>query len=345
MSIVSLDQVKKHVKIAKHELQNDIVFRFFDKEPTDKRDSLYHRALYIGVLALAEDRLSAFLSKTSNELGTQLESLKIIFNMNQEVFLKSTQKGVTAEAQIEEFLIGFFTEKQLKDRPELTGNTSGSLHRNKTGDIVCYIDGNEEIRIVLECKFDKSVPLEPIRAKNVFKQKSDSAWSQLLESHANRDGRISIIVFDRETLHSSIEKAHDNVGFIPGVGFIAVIESARGDYRNLAIAYMQARDIAVNAKKVDLDKDVLAILMMRIIKDIEEIRSTKKLIESNIDNNKKILCHLEKSLLLMNFNQEYLEKFLQEGTLSKADFMEFYMGESVKAKYQLAEEEISQLYS
>lgn len=40
-----------------------------------------------------EDRLSAFLSKTSNELGTELESLKMIFEMKKEIFYKSSIKG------------------------------------------------------------------------------------------------------------------------------------------------------------------------------------------------------------------------------------------------------------
>lgn len=61
------------------------------------------KALYIGVLALMEDRLSAFLSKTSNELGTELESLKMIFEMKKEIFYKSSIKGVLAEEEIADF--------------------------------------------------------------------------------------------------------------------------------------------------------------------------------------------------------------------------------------------------
>ena len=54
----------------------------------------------------------SFLSKTSNELGTELESLKMIFEMKKELFYKSTIKGVLAEDEIAEFLNNFFTSKR-----------------------------------------------------------------------------------------------------------------------------------------------------------------------------------------------------------------------------------------
>ncbi|MDO8610273.1 MAG: hypothetical protein Q7R95_07020, partial [bacterium] len=73
--IVSLDQKLKRVNIDKFELDNQIVFNYLDKLPTEERDNAIFKAIYIGVLALMEDRLSSFLSKTQNELGTELESL------------------------------------------------------------------------------------------------------------------------------------------------------------------------------------------------------------------------------------------------------------------------------
>ncbi len=47
------------------------------------------------------------------------------------------------------------------------------------------------------------------------------------------------------------------IRYIPGVGFIAIINSQKGDYSNLTIAYMLARDIALNAKEVEINKDIL----------------------------------------------------------------------------------------
>jgi hypothetical protein len=43
----------------------------------------------------------------------------------------------------------------------------------------------------------------------------------------------------------------------------------------------------------------------------------------------------------MEFNQQYFTKFLQEGTLTKKDLLDFYMGEEVKDKYKMIEKEIN----
>jgi len=341
--MLKLNQQLKRIEISNFEIENTIVFNYFDNLASTERDDKLLRSIYIGVLALMEDRISSFLSKTSNELGTELESLKMIFEMKKELFYKSTIKGVLAEDDIAEFLNQFFSDKRLKDRAVLTGSTAGNLARNKTGDIVCEVNGNMDLRIAIECKFDKSVRLGDIETKEIFTRKSDSAWSQLIEAQANRDSKVSIIVFDISLVDNSVLKNFENVGYIPSVGFVAIVNSQKGDYSNLAIAYMLARDIAINAKKVDLDKDLLAMIVNRIIKDINEILSIKTLVVSNIENNKAILKQLEKSMLLMEFNQEYMKKFLKDGNLTKKDLLDFYMGEDVKDKFRLLEKEINEL--
>lgn len=343
MGKVSLNQKLKRVEISGFELENEIVFNYFDNLPASERDEKLIRAIYIGVLALMEDRISAFLSKTSNELGTELESLKMIFEMKKELFYKSTIKGVLAEDEIAEFLNQYFSEKKLKDKATLTGNTAGNLHKNKTGDIICELDGNPDLKIAIECKFDKSVRLGDIESKEIFTRKTDTVWSQLIEAQANRDSKVSLIVFDISLVDNSILKNFENVGYIPGIGLVAIINSQKGDYSNLAIAYMLARDIALNAKETELDKDLLAAIVNRIIKDINEIMTIKSLVESNIENNKTILKQLEKSILLMEFNQEYLKKFLNDGTLTKKDLLDFYTGEDIKDKFRLIEKDINEI--
>lgn len=343
MATIKINQQLKRIEIKEFEIENQIVFNFFNQLPVSDRDDKLLRAIYIGVLALMEDRISSFLSKTSNELGTELESLKMIFEMKKELFYKSTIKGVLAEDDIAEYLNQFFADKRLRDKAILTGNTAGSLTKNKTGDIICEVDGNRDLKIAIECKFDKSVRLGDIENKDIFIRKSDTAWSQLIEAQANRDSKVSIIVFDISLVENSILKKFDSVGFIPSIGFVAIINSQKGDYSNLAIAYMLARDIALNAKEVELDKDLLAMLINRIIKDINEVLSIKSLVESNIENNKTILKQLEKSLLLMEFNQEYMKKFLNDGTLTKKDLLDFYTGEDVKDRYRLIEKQINEI--
>ena len=343
MSIIKINQKLQRIEIQNFELDNNIVFNYFDNLPANQRDEKFIRAMYIGVLALMEDRISAFLSKTTNELGTELESLKMIFEMKKELFYKSTIKGTLAEDEIAEFLNEYFASKKMKDKALLTGNSAGILSKNKTGDIVCEINGSSDLIIAIECKFDKSVKLGHIAEKDVFIRKTDTAWSQLIEAQANRDSKISLIVFDISLVDNSILKFCENVGYIPEIGFISIIDSQKGDYSNLIIAYMLARDIALNAKKIDIDKDILAILVNRIIKDINEIKEVKSLVQKNIDNNKNILKQIEKSILLMEFNQKYLNNFLKTGTLTKKDLLDFYMGEEIKDKYKLLEKDIEAL--
>lgn len=340
---MKINQKLNRIEVSAFEIDNQIVFNYFDSLKAEEREDKLFRALYIGVLALMEDRISAFLSKTTNELGTELESLKMIFEMKKELFYKTTMKGVMAEEDIVDFLNEFFKDKKIKDVAQLTGNEAGKLPRNKTGDIICQVEGDSELKIAIECKFDKSVKLGNIEAKDIFIRRTDTAWSQLIEANANRDSKVSIIVFDIALVDGSVLKVFDNVGYIPSVGFIAIIDSQKGDYSNLAIAYMLARDIALNAKSLDLDKDLLSIIVNRIIKDVNEVTKIKSLVQNNIENNKAILQQLEKSLLLMEFNQDYLTKFLREGTLTKKDLLEFYMGEEVKDKYKMIEKEISDI--
>lgn len=344
MATIKVNQQLRRIEVKEFEIDNQVVFKYFDNLSAGERDEKFLRAVYIGVLALMEDRISSFLSKTSNELGTELESLKMIFEMKKELFYKSTIKGTLAEDEIAEFLNQYFSDRKLKDKAFLTGNTAGNIPKNKTGDIICEINGTSDLKIAIECKFDKSVRLGDIETKDIFTKKSDTAWSQMIEAQANRDSKISLIVFDISLVENSILKSFENVGYIPGIGFIAIINSQKGDYSNLAIAYMLARDIVLNAKQIELDKDVLAMIVNRIIKDVNEVLAIKSLVLNNIDNNKAILKQLEKSMLLMEFNQEYLKKFLNDGTLTKKDLLSFYSGEDIKDKYRLIEKEIDNIF-
>ena len=343
MAVINLNQKLGRVEIKDFELSNEIVFNYFNNLSEDERDEKLIRAIYIGVLALMENRISAFLAKTTNELGTELESLKMIFEMKKELFYKTTIKGFVAEDQVAEFLNNYFAAKKINDKAVLIGNAAGVLPKNKTGDIICELNGNPSLRIAIECKFDKSIKLGDINSKDVFTKKMDTAWSQLLEAQANRDSKVGIIVFDVSLIDNSILKAYENVGYINGIGFVAVINSQTGDYSNLAIAYMLARDIALNAREVELDTKFLSVIINRIIKDINDVLGIKKLVEANIVNNKEILKQLEKNIMLMEFNQSYLTKFLQDGKLSKKDMLDFYLGEDVKDKYRALEKDIENI--
>ena len=121
MPIVKLNPRSKRLSFSNFEVENPVVFGFFDKLQASERDDAFFKAINIGVLALMEDRLSSFLAKTSNHLGTELESFKMIFDMKQEIFLRSAAKGLIAEEEIAEFLASFFKEQKLADTVSLTG--------------------------------------------------------------------------------------------------------------------------------------------------------------------------------------------------------------------------------
>ena len=339
--MIKLNQQLRQVEVKNLNVNNEIVFDYFHKVPKEDYQNQSLKAVYIGVLAMMEDRFSAFLSKTQNELGTELENLKRIFDLNKELFYKSTLKGTAAEGDVVSFMNTYFKDNKIKDDVFLTGNDAGAIPKNKTGDVLIHIDGERDLKIGVECKFDKSIKLGDIVDKDVFTKKSDTAWSQLIETKANRDAKVGIIVFDRSVIDKSILSFTEHVGYIPSVGFICVIDSQRGDYTNLVIAYNLSRDIAVNASIPDIDLNTLTVIIKRLLKTIDEFKTIKKLVETNIDTNKKILKQLEKSYMLMEFNQEYLSKFLSDGTLSQKDLLDFYMAEDVKDRFKLIEKELS----
>lgn len=342
---IQLDQQSRTMKVDEFQVQNEVVFSYFDKIPTADRASQLTRALYIGVLALMENRISAFLAKTSNELGTELESLKLIFDLKKELFYSSAATGMVAEAEIAEFLADYLKKSNLKDHVELTGNSVGALPRNKTGDIVCRLEGRDDLTIVIECKFDKSIKLGEIADKDIFTKNSDTAWSQLIEAAANRSARIPIIVFDKSKIDQKILNHVRELKYIPEIGFISIVDSQAGDYRNLIIAYMLARDIVINSRKVALDEELLFLIIERIIHDLRNILEIKDMVEENIEHNKNIMKHIEKSILSMEFNHEYLINFLKEGTMSKKDLLEFYRGGDLRERFKSIEKQIDELGS
>jgi len=94
MSHIKLNQGLRRIEVLKIEIENELAFEHFDKVPSELRDAEFIKALYIGVLALRQDRLASFMAKTNNELGTELETLKMMYEMKAELFAKSSVKGV-----------------------------------------------------------------------------------------------------------------------------------------------------------------------------------------------------------------------------------------------------------
>ena len=339
-----IDHKLQRVQVDSFEISDELVYRYFDSLPENERENALLRAIRIGVLATMEDRFSAFLSKTTDDLGVQLENLKLLFDMKQEVFHKTAIKGVAAENDILEFLEAYIERFRLGDVVSLSGTSKGLLKNNKTGDILAYVGGeNSGKKVAIECKFDKSIKLGDVDSPDIASNKYDTAWSQLLEASVNRDANASIIVFDKTLADASIQRIVDGVTYIDNIGFICIIDYGASDYHNLAIAYNFARGLALRKDGKNLEVDFVNMLIQRLLKDIREVQNVEILVKNNIKNNQQILKNIEKGLLSIEFNQQYLVKYLEDGTLSKADLLEFYQREEIRAKYKLISKEIENL--
>ncbi len=318
-----------------------MVYRYFDSLPKSEREAALLRAIRIGVLATMEDRFSAFLSNTTDELAVKLENLKLLFDMKQEVFHKTAIKGVAAENDILMFLEEYIKQQSLGDVASLTGTTKGKLKNNKTGDIISYIGGDNSTRkIAIECKFDKSIKLGDVDSPDISTKKYDTAWSQLLEASVNREANAAIIVFDKTLADASIQRAVDGVTYVNDIGFICIIDYEASDYHNLAVAYNLARGLALRKDGKNVETEFVNMLIKRLLKDIQDVQNIESMVNANIENNQNILKKIKKSRLSIEFNQKYLAKYLEDGYLSKTDLLDFYQREDIRTAYKAIETEI-----
>ncbi len=343
MAHIKLNQGLKRIEVSKLEIENELAFEHFDKLPADQRDAEFVKALYIGVLALKQDRLAAFMARTNNELGTELETLKMMYEMKAELFAKSTVKGAEAELHIRDYLVDLVASQSHQDEIELTGNSTGSIAKNKTGDLLCRVNGEENRKVVIECKFDKSIRLGEVEDVDWYGNKFDTALSQLIEAQANRECDQAIIVFDRSSAAPALLNRIGNVTFRPKYGFIVIVDSLRGDYQNLGLAYLLARDLAAANPSVEVEHDLLLILMNRIIADANRLADIRSLVEDGIKKSQEVLSRLEQGRLSLEFCRSYLKRFLDTGTLTREDLLTFYQGGDLKAKYQPVQEDIKAL--
>ena len=344
VSMIKLDHGLQRIEIKDVIIENAMAFAYFDKLPEDERDGAFTRAFNIGVLALEQDRVSTFLAITTNDLGPELESLKLRLDNETELYYRSSSKGADGENKVLKYLTELAGSKGFKDVIAETTKIPGNISKNKTGDILSTLEGKDERKIAIEVKFDKGLHKGEFEKRDWYAGNPDTAISQLIESKANRDADQAIIVFDRSSISSALIKSVQNVRFISGVGFIAVIDSRSNNFDNLGSAYLVARDLAVANQKVDVDSDLLLLIIEKLLADLEQIAGIQGLVERSIATSRDILSRLKKGQLSIEFSREYLLKFLAEKTLSKLDLLEFYTGGDVKRKYASIESDLAKLW-
>jgi hypothetical protein len=344
MAIVKLDQANKAISISECSVEHPLIFKYFDDLPEKQRDDEFKRALQIGVIALMEDRFAAFLNRTEGELGTQLESLKLIYERNVKAKEKTAASGTSAETEIFNEIRTYLARVgHADDEVQMTGSSVGAIKRNKTGDIVLTVNGDQNKKIAVEIKFDQSLALGEIHGTDSLGRPRDTAISQMIESMANRDARLAIIVFDQSRSSEGLKNSVNGISWVPGVGFVVIIDDVRMDYSNLFIAIDLARSLLTSTLQI-IDQNIFESLLGRLTNDLSTILETEKLLKDNHNNLKKIATSIRKHALLVGFTQRILKDFISTGSVSNEELLKLYHGDGLKEEFNLVSKEIEAIF-
>ena len=344
MAIIKLDQKNKALNIASCAIEHPLIFKYFDDLPEKQRDDEFKRALQIGVIALMEDRFAAFLNRTEGELGTQLESLKLIYERNVKAKEKTTESGTRAETEVFNEISTYLKRAgHVNDEIQMTGTSVGVIERNRTGDIVLTVNGDATKKIAVEIKFDKSLALGEIEGTDSLGRPRDTAISQMIESMANRDARLAIIVFDENRSSEGLKNSVNGISWVPGVGFVVIIDDVRMNYSNLFIALDLARSMLLSTLRI-VDQDIFESLLGRLTNDLSSILETEKLLKANHDNLKKIATSIRKHALLVGFTQRILRDFIATGNVSNHELLKLYHGDGLKEEFAEITREVEAIF-
>jgi hypothetical protein len=344
MSLLSLDLQAKKVKLEAMDIEHPLVFSYFEQLPEARRDEAFRRALHIGVVAMMEDRIATFLSRTENELGTHLESLKLIYQRTVTAKEKTTQSGIDAEQVIYQKVKDYLkASKYDNDDLQLTGSNAGKLKKNKTGDLVLKVDGDETLQLAIEVKFDQGMALGEFEESDSVSRPRDTAISQLIEASANRDAKLSVIVFDEGRSGDGLKNKVNGIKWIPEVGFVVIIDHERDNYTNLLVALDLMRSMIKKPMRIG-DQSILEALLGRISQDLSAIQETQKLLQANNENLKKIAASIQKHVLLVGYTKTLIQSFIEEGEISKKVLLDLYTGSEIRDEFKAISKEVEVLF-
>ena len=344
MAIISLNHESKLLSIGETTFDHPLIFAYFSGLPASNRDEAFKRALQIGVVALMEDRIATFLSRTENELGTQLESLKLIYDRNVTAKQKTSQSGLEAEGVVYQKVSKYLEVSGYgSDVIQLTGNSTGALKGNKTGDLILKVEGKDETTLVIEVKFDKGMSLGEFEETDSLARTKDTALSQLFEANANRRAQLSVIVFDENRVAEGLKNKVNGIKWIPNAGFVVIIDHERYNYTNLLVAIDLMRSMVRKTTKI-VDQSIIEALLGRIAQDLSSIEETQKLLLANHENLKKIATSIKKHVLLVGYTKSLIKAFIQEGELSQKALLDLYRGEEIKDEMKGVEKEVQALF-
>ena len=225
----------------------------------------------------------------------------------------------------------------------MTGTSVGAIKRNKTGDIVLTVNGDATKKIAVEIKFDQSLALGEIDGTDSLGRPRDTAISQMIESMANRDAQLAIIVFDQNRSSDGLKNSVNGISWVPGVGFVVIIDDGRMDYSNLFIAIDLSRSLLLSTLKI-VDQDIFESLLGRLSNDLGSILETEKLLKENNANLKKIATSIRKHALLVGFTQRILKDFISTGKVSNQELLQLYHGDGLKLQFTEISNEIEAIF-
>ena len=311
-------------------IENPIVAEYLESLPASEREQAVVDAIGLGVMAAKKGELKHFLDQTEGELGKHFASLKALYELK-EMRFQTSGKGGDAEEQVMAVL-NDFTEKAgfPDDNVRDLSRVAGAIPRNKTGDVLVEVDGDPNKAIAIEVKLDKGVKLGEILDRDPV-ARTDTAVGQLIETAANRSTAVNIIVFDEDSVDTTVsQQCVEGVRYLAGVGFIVIVSTRRNDFRTLALVYLLARDLVLaEPKQAIADHHVLEKIVERLVQVLTDYTSTRKDAEAIIKSAQKIITQSEKTLRLVESTRDYLKNYLATGELTQQQMLEFYQAAGV----------------
>jgi hypothetical protein len=262
------------------EIEDEALYLAFKNAKASKYDEYFEKALRLGVYALEQETIAAFLGRAESELDASLEYLKQLYKM-QNLREKGAAKGAVVEVELADELQKYIDKNGWPDAITDTGSKVGALPRRKVGDLTVEVADGAAV-LTIESKWDKSVTLgDALDLDNRGNKSVDSektAHGQLLTALVNRGAQIAMIVFDEDNCHKSIGELA-GVTFVPELpGFVVRVRRSHGDFANLLLAFSVAREMALlGADKVSGEHVNLAI--KRMIRDLTVLAGVSSLLD------------------------------------------------------------------
>ena len=358
--VIRCDKKKEIVNFPAFTSDDPLVYMLFKESKEPEYKEKFDAMLHIGALAMLESDVEHLIDSTGKKIFPKLERFKLMFETRRVQFEESTKKGDIAEGEIADLLGDFASDNGWDDEIVVSGRTKGKLEppkgMNKTGDVLATIeftpkdgDALEDTIVGIEVKMEASFPFGDPEDFSVetgkpwdkgFKaSEKKTAWSQLLETKANRASPFSMIVLDSRLLSPSMTKAVKDVAYLPGIpGFVVIIDSQAGDFTNLLVTYKIARDMAIHHARGELDVDaqILELIVKRMLHYLGDAKviSTKvrSHAEAAVKMNTDVQTLLVHAVQHAEYTEAFLKRYLTTKKLTDVDFAEFYFAHPVAEK-------------